>query len=432
MPPYNRLQKIGQLLTSAKAFLCHQDILILVFLAFAIRLVVLPFTGDDHDSWIWYRVGRSIVYLHMNPYDYNLVNPKLAADPYSYPIPWALFCALAYHLYTLYPTTEAMLFFQKLPLAIADIIIGIFVGKLTYLLTGKMKLARIATVLYLFNPYAVFISSIYDQFDSLPSLFCILALFFFLKGKKDLSSLSLGVAIAFKEYPVILLPTFLIFEQNWKRRVRYLFFGLTPIIALSIPFLLLNYQSYLYAFTFQHTWAGNFTYWALIYSLFGVPRYRGEELLPRQIALVNDAFVLVVMISLYLFLGRFQKEGSHGLAKSLLATILVFFSSYRFIQNNHPVWGIPFSIVDGTTRNRRFGPFWWNLPLILYLSLYWWYFLYPRPDFLVDLFKFGVWHDLRGVIACVIFPFFTLIYFITLFRKGNFKFPSLKFLSNNS
>jgi hypothetical protein len=427
MSPCKRSLKIGRLLASAKTLLCTHDIFILVFIAFTIRLILLPFTGDDHDTWIWHKIGRSIVDLHMNPYDYNLINPKLATDPYSYPIPWALFCALAYYLYTFYPTTEAMLFFQKLPLAIADVAIGILVGRLTYLFTGKVKLERVAMALYLFNPYAVFVSSIYNQFDSLPSLFCMLALFFFLKGRKDLSALSLGVAIAFKEYPVILLPTFLIFEQNWKRRIRYLLFGLTPIIILSIPFLALNYQSYLYAFTFQHTWAGNFTYWALIYSFFGVPRYRGEELLPQQIAWVNDAFVLIVMVCLYLFLSRSQKEVSHGLPKSLLATILVFFSSYRFIQNNHPIWGIPFSIIDGVTRNRRFGLFWWNLPLFIYLSLYWWYFLYPRPDFLVELFKYGIWHDLRGIVACVIFPIFTIAYFITLFGRGYFKFPSPNF-----
>ncbi|MBU3956785.1 hypothetical protein KKI19_00690 [Patescibacteria group bacterium] len=126
------------------------------------------------------------------------------------------------------------LFVLKIPYLILDIVTA-FV--LTQFFKEKKQKQRVF-LFWLFNPVVLYAIYGLSHFDILPSLLVLLAVLLVLRDRKKLGGLTLGVAAAFKTYPLLLLP-FLVILGSKKTRERLMIFilGIIPYVISILPFL---------------------------------------------------------------------------------------------------------------------------------------------------------------------------------------------------
>ncbi|MEM2851481.1 MAG: phospholipid carrier-dependent glycosyltransferase [Candidatus Bathyarchaeia archaeon] len=116
---------------------------------------------------------------------------------YEYPPLWLFFCYLAY---TLHPTLDALyLFLIKLPLTVADMIIGIVVYVNILHLTGDRRWAAVAAALWIFNPRPI-INGARARFDSLCLMFIVLSAYLLSRRRTGWSGIAMGFACLTKQF----------------------------------------------------------------------------------------------------------------------------------------------------------------------------------------------------------------------------------------
>ncbi len=101
-------------------------------------------------------------------------------------------------------------------------------------------------MLWLLNPIVIFVTFIEGQFDIIPSFFLILAFYFTFSKNPYFTFLSLGIGAAYKFYPFLLVPVFILyFSRDIKKQILYLFLSLAPYTLSVIPFFNKDYLSFL-------------------------------------------------------------------------------------------------------------------------------------------------------------------------------------------
>ncbi len=303
-----------------------------------------------------------------------------------------------------------ILFFQKIPVIIADILLGVILGKVVFDATRSVKAKKLAMAGYLLNPYTFMGSILYFQFDPIPALFTVLALYFFRRDEVELSAISLGMGIAFKIYPIILFPVFLAFLKE--KRIRFSLLSALPSVLCVLPFLVLDYPRFFHALFYQSTWSGNSTYWRFVWEGLGFEYYPKGETSPllMQVTSANTALTVLSLLLLYIYL--WKKVDDVSLERGILLTFLVFFVTYRFIQDNHAMWVIPFAIIDGIVNGNWFERFWY-VPLLFYTGTRWFYYILSMPSWLWGFYYLEYIFRYRNLVMYLIFPLFTFTYLLT-------------------
>jgi len=105
-------------------------------------------------------------------------------------------------------------------------------------------------VFWVLAPSFIFYSLL--NFD-LPAVFlCLLAVYFHLKWKEDLSAVSLGLGTAVKFFPILLLPLFL-FDKKIQDSVRYCVVAGVSWLLVNLPFMLFDFEAWLFPYVWQVT-----------------------------------------------------------------------------------------------------------------------------------------------------------------------------------
>lgn len=157
-----------------------------------IRIVLAPFTSHPYDMGAW-------ITHQLRPFDAGL-NPFFNWK-YSAPM-------LAIHLLTYLPAygTVALLhvpqilaqqFWIKTPFIAADLVLAVVLGRCVWCATRSQSAARLASILWLFNPVAIFFTAVHGQVDALSAallLIAVLSLFRGSESKALASALGAGVA----------------------------------------------------------------------------------------------------------------------------------------------------------------------------------------------------------------------------------------------
>lgn len=94
-----------------------------------------------------------------------------------------------------------------------------------------------AALLWLFNPVILYSGYMMGQFDLIPAVLTIYSLWCIRKKKLYFAALLLGLAAAFKLYPLFLVVPFIIIGKNWKEKIYLGSLALLPYILSIIPFL---------------------------------------------------------------------------------------------------------------------------------------------------------------------------------------------------
>jgi len=119
----------------------------------------------------------------------------------------------------------------KIPYFVFDILIF----KLLMLQAKNPKQKQRINILWLFNPLSLYAVYAIGQFDIIPAGLSVASIFFLQKNKYINSGLSLGLAAAFKTYPILFFPALAIFLMPQLKNIIRL--SVAGFIAWAIPLL---------------------------------------------------------------------------------------------------------------------------------------------------------------------------------------------------
>ncbi len=218
----------------------------------------------------------------------------------------------------------------KIPLAAADIVSTYYVYKiLVRFLTSRRALTFSA--FFAFNPLVVFESSGGGFNDPIAIAFTVASVFHLLQyrdrqgsDKQDLSrsGLFLGLGIATKIYPILLIPVLIREVKGVGSRLIFLLFALLPAIIFSAPFLTWDPLSYIELVSFRNVGGQH-------------------PLFPSLSQGVLGWFVLIILGGLLLMVYVRKSSLTARIALTFLWVNLAIFS-FTF---NYMIWGIPFFTV---------------------------------------------------------------------------------------
>ncbi|MEM0008119.1 MAG: hypothetical protein QXR89_07650 [Candidatus Bathyarchaeia archaeon] len=254
-----------------KRFLKSKTAIILA-IAVLIRFALAPFTEHRYDMYIW-RVNQALAYQ----YGVNPLSPPEWIDKnatvffWSYPPLWLFYLLTVYPVYAAvsHPTFPAnvselwrdMYTFKnpceayhsfkpenlplldlliKTPLIMSDLAIALLLLRMIGRFSEEK--ARMYTYMWILNPYVIFISAVWGMFDTLPTLFTLLAVWFLLEEKANKSAISLSIAALLKMYPIIFAPILALMHYKKHRKpvaaIKYFLVavGLTILITFLAHF----------------------------------------------------------------------------------------------------------------------------------------------------------------------------------------------------
>jgi len=131
-----------------------------------------------------------------------------------------------------HPQVFRYLFLMKIPYLFFDIltIFGL------YKMVNNTKEQKIVLKYWWLNPITIFLPYVWGQFDIIPAAISVVAVWLMQK-KPVLGSMILGLAAAYKNYPLMFLPVVAVaIAKNWKQGISMFVAGMLPFILTTAPY----------------------------------------------------------------------------------------------------------------------------------------------------------------------------------------------------
>jgi hypothetical protein len=199
------------------------------------------------------------------------------------------------------------------------LIFAVLTSHVVYQFLGYLKLGHNRQLLFsIFAPSLLFYGAY--NFDIVQTFFMILSLYWFVAEKRtNWSALSLGLAVATKLSPAILLPVILQEMHDRTSRIKYTVIMGATVAALNVPFAFANFQTWLAGYEFLRTWGledsflvwifNNSDSWVLAkeisYALLGLSAI-AVYIFFRQKPLLVRAFMLLGLFILFSYIATPQ------------------------------------------------------------------------------------------------------------------------------
>lgn len=214
-------------------------------LGIGIRLVLIPWFSDPFNFWAGHLSSKLLV-EGQNPFSVFTADPRFQQlGPWPYPAEYFLFAVTAFVGSTGISALYGV--WLRVINVVADAGTSVLLFRISRIVGTSEELARAGAYAYLFNPFVIVVSAVWGVNDPIPVFFTILALRLFLqRAERDaiLGAFALGLGIATKIYPAILLPLGLALAQGPLKKLRLLFVAAIPPLATSAPFILADGQAY--------------------------------------------------------------------------------------------------------------------------------------------------------------------------------------------
>jgi uncharacterized membrane protein len=334
----------------------------------------MPISAHPFDMYVWYEDSQRIIangplYLQGFPplwyhylmipvaYLYSGLSAILPTGtiPMS-SLPSALDFYPAYHI----SVVPGMLFnfIVKIPFLISDILVALLLYKIVGEYTGKKSLAQVAAILWLLNPFVIWISASWGMWDTLPALFSLAAMYLLIKRRFALSAVSLSLGVATKLYPAIfLVPLIFYIYKTSNPTVRKK--DLSKFVGVFFAASLLLFLPYLGT-------AANFVadFFMLgsggtVHTIIPIGPFTFGLTYWSPIAYLNldsAAIQFVSVASLALFVGTLMlvywrsskftfKNPVLDLSMAMLFCTAALLLSYRIICEQWIIWAIPFLVI---------------------------------------------------------------------------------------
>lgn len=226
----------------------------IIFFAILLRFLIMPFFFHpdlkDHHQRVSYLRTKGI----LNIYEFLRIDPYTKEHNLDFSYPPLTYFTLGFyqylispilgndflkwtHDYTDYRYTSPFLFRYLFSLKIIYLIFEILTGFLIYKLLKDSNQQKLALSFWFLNPINLYAISAIGQFDIIPSFLSLLSYFFLIRKKIIWSGLSLGTAIAFKSYPLLLLPFLLLTKSSIKNKMLLTFTSLGIYTVTILPFI---------------------------------------------------------------------------------------------------------------------------------------------------------------------------------------------------
>lgn len=243
--------------------------------------------------------------------------------------------------------------FTKILPNLADIITTLVLYKFLIKHNVKPYRASLWSLIFILNPISIIISSAHGQIDSITSLLILLSIYILTinptKFNKLMPALLIGLAIAIKPNPAMLLPLFLVYKK-WKLKqgILFLSISLTPTVISLAPYVWRS-PTEIISNVFSYSGVYDFSYAAILRGF--LYQQNAQIWLPQaeqMLELSKLAFILGTTFLLLLF------ARSKNLPKSCLAVYLLFTGIYFGISAQYLSWILPLAIL---ARDKMIIPF---------------------------------------------------------------------------
>ena len=210
------------------------------------------------------------------------------------------------------------------------------------------------------------IASLYINWDLWAVLAALLAVYLFKSEKFDLSALALGVAIATKFFPVVLLLGVLIyFRDAIPRAIRYVLFTFISWIAINLPFAITSFEGWsrFYRLNIERNNDLGSIWYAL--ELRGIS-FGNSTIL--SVALVLLAALFIVNVANQSKLTKFETFALSG-----FLTVAAFVTISKVYSPQYIIWLTPLALIALSKKSDR-SAFWiWQGGEALYHIAIWQY-----------------------------------------------------------
>ncbi len=133
------------------------------------------------------------------------------------------------------PGSFLLVYLLKLPNIAFDVGSGLLIYSIAAQITGSRSRSMFAAAVWLFNPVTLLIANMWAPVDPAPVFFSLLAVFYTLRQDALYSGISLGLAVATRLAPLVLLPVFLTLLVALKGRHDLRYLSKFSAATLSIP-----------------------------------------------------------------------------------------------------------------------------------------------------------------------------------------------------
>ena len=382
----SRLAQLGKNLRQPR-------ILIPFIVGAAIRFAFAPFTEQRWDMYVW-RIEQVLVYnYHVNPFWPQSGVPLQFA--WSYPPLWLLSLLAIYPVYLIFhtpqlPVNVASLWhtwpvtgnlfeayhsfvpvglpildlIDKTPIIVADLLIALVLYEL--IKRDSPKHAYYALIAWLFNPYVIWISSVWGMFDAIPALLVLLSVYLLIARRYKSSAVLLAVSVLFKLYSIILIPImfFIIYKRGEKTKALK-YFLISTCVTLITAFAVYAIAASVSGqnpLSLSTQLMVNLFYKRASPDMFGQNMF--QNLTP--LAVLNDIFkklqvstnipVSPVLMSIALLFLAFQILRSKSMSEQeIIAYVVVahfaIYLTYSVVNEQYLVWVLPLILVLAAKKN---------------------------------------------------------------------------------
>jgi hypothetical protein len=341
----------------------------LILLSAGIQLAIGAFTAHPYDGRVFMASGYLVAHGD-SPYVPTSVSEifgsSLFPDPVpgiGYPPPWSLVLALSYLAsYNMIPNLILYNVAIKVPIVIGNILLASLVGKMILGATSSAVKSEDATRFMLFNPFVIYTTAIWGQFDTVSVLLMLFAIFELTQNRPRLSALALGGAIALKLIPVVLLPLLIFCErkrENWLRAFEYFAFVAVVVGFSFFPFLIgWSAKPIIDNWNIHFVRIGAFSSMNVL-LLFGIGRSANELSFLGFLSLPS-------LVLVYFLLIRKGAIGSTNLLLPALAVMLGFSLTRSWVSEQNLNFVVPLVLLCsvGQGWSKKWVSAAWLLPLI--------------------------------------------------------------------
>lgn len=327
-----------------------------ILIGLALRLILMPFTvhpdirAIDLGTYLISQKGEWLTfYDHLSRLDPgNLLVRIYGPDLFIYPpLAYLIPGVFMFFLGPLYDFSFNNLFLLDMEATYRTITLfkTLFLLKLPYLLFDFLlafllyqvfteKKGETAFKLWMVNPLTLYATFAIGQVDIFPTLMIVAALFFAFRKKKSLAVLMLGIGGAFKLFPLLFLPLFvLVLNKRFWQRLKLLVIGIVPYLAVIAPYLLFS----------------------PMYRQSALLASQTEKMLYMKLPLSGAEYLSIFAIGyfLLLFLATRLAGKKQALWQLGLVLMLLFFS----VTHYHPQWFLwisPFLIWLIVSKGRKY------------------------------------------------------------------------------
>jgi len=312
-------------------------------IGFLIRICLAPFTQDTFDTPFFRNVISAWYTSGINPLSIWTYGTGWLATIICY---GSIGFILTHLLWASTPPTPFLTLFIKVPIIMADLLIPLIIYFYRRNLNITDNVARFLALLWIFSPYTILVSSVWGQFDAIPTFFALASLIMLVKRKISVSAVLLSLGTLFKFFPLLLLPVLgvvLLKNEGIKKFIHFVLLFSLIVVPLQLgvyyiyaPQLLVNILGYRAGVGSWGEYYQGLTYLDLLWRL-GVIK----KLYPSSFIFL---FILVSMMSFLLLYFKERDIFSLDPQNLLILTclpLISFFLSYNMVNQQFILWILP-------------------------------------------------------------------------------------------